>query len=224
MDGGTGQLEESKLSIHHFDKNAYSRMNVALAMQVLSATAASMIRAAIADEDVTLSLENKAMYNHLANLCEKMNDLADICNGRNGPHTPENAEERQTKLLDILSWFAEWKELHDERVAKEEATEYNFFADETYFCIQALILAQVGAIQLYCVEKGLSVAPRTMNTDVVEWHFGDVRSFIGGSTNKITAKGYDHGDFKAMACNAAKHSLRGNNASGDGMFGRQKRH
>ena len=49
------------------------------------------------------------------------------------------------------------------------------FFYETWFCIQALILAHVGAIQLYCVEEGESINPRSMNTDVIEWFFGDGR-------------------------------------------------
>ena len=76
-------------------------MNVALAMQVMSATVALMIRRAIAADDVVLSTRNKGVYNSLAYLCENMNSLIDICNGRSGAHTPENGLERQHELLRI---------------------------------------------------------------------------------------------------------------------------
>jgi hypothetical protein len=48
--GSSGQLQSSKLTSRHFDKNAYSRMNVNLATQLLSRSTVVMIRDAIADE------------------------------------------------------------------------------------------------------------------------------------------------------------------------------
>jgi len=55
-----------------------------------------MIRYAIADDGITLSLNNKGMYNHVADFCERWNEVVDICNGRRGPHSPANATQRQT--------------------------------------------------------------------------------------------------------------------------------
>lgn len=223
-DGATGQFHPTKLSIYHFDKNAHSRMNVSLAMQLLSASVASMIREAINDEEVRLPFENKNMYNHLADLCQYWDVVVDICNGRDDPHTPKNASARQSMLLDILNWFTKWRKLHDQLVKEGKANEYNFFADETWFCIRALLLGHVAAIQIYCVEKGMSINPRAMNTDTVEWFFGDARQMVGGSTNKMTAAGMDRADKKANTFNAAKFRLVGNNSTGENYFGRQKRY
>ena len=89
----------------------------------------------------------------------------------------------------MLNWFTSWKQLHESWLASKEATKFNFFADETWNCIQALILAQVATIQLHCIEKGESVNPRVMNTDVVEWFFGACRQMVGGATNKLKCKG-----------------------------------
>jgi hypothetical protein len=108
------------------------------------------------------------VYNHVADFCEQWNEVIDICNGRHGPHSPDNAAMRQTRLLDTLVWFSQWKELHDERVRAKLATEYNFFANETWFCIKPLLLAHITVAQIYCVMKGESISPRTMNTDTVE--------------------------------------------------------
>ena len=108
-------------------------------------------------------------------------------------------------------------------VDKRNATEFNFFAAETWFCIRALILAHVCAIQIYCVEGGESVNPRSMNTDVVEWFFGDGSQMCGGSTNKMTARQWYYAGFKAAAFNAGKHNLTGNNKTRQDPFGRQKR-
>jgi hypothetical protein len=59
-DGASGQLQSSKLTSRHFDKNAYFRMNVKLATQLLSQSTVEMIRYAIADDGITLSLKKKA--------------------------------------------------------------------------------------------------------------------------------------------------------------------
>ena len=46
---------------------------------------------------------------------------------------------------------------------------------------------------------------------------------VGGSTNKLTAAGFDRADKKESTFNAAKFSLVGNNSTGDNIFGRNKR-
>ena len=222
--GATLQFHPTKLSIRHFDKNAYSRMNVSLAAQVLSGSVATMVRDAIRDRAVKLQIKNKKMYNHLADLCDNWNTFFDITNGKDGPHTPTNARERQQKLLAILKWFSIWKSNHDGRLAKEKATEYNFFAEETWFCIRALTLAHVCVIEIFCINKNVCVNPRSMNTDTVEWTFGDERQMVGGSHNKLTALGFDRGDKKSNAFNAAKCRLVGNNKNGENFFQRKRKY
>ena len=125
-DGASGQLQSSKLTSWHFDKNAYSRMNVKLATQLLPQSTVEMIRFAIADDGITLSVNNKGMYNHVTDFCERWNEFVDICNGRRGPHSPANATQQQMSLLETLAWFSRWKELHDKRVKGKHATEYIF--------------------------------------------------------------------------------------------------
>ncbi len=115
-----------------------------------------------------LSLHNKGMYNHVMDLCELWDSVVDICNGWDGPHSPENAQLWQTSLLKTLVWFSQWKQ-HDERMKDKHSTEYNYFADETWFCVKSLLLAHVRVIQIYCITKGKSIYPQTMNTNTVEW-------------------------------------------------------
>jgi hypothetical protein len=62
------------------------------------------------------------------------------------------------------------------------STVYNVFADETWFCIQSLLLVHVTLIHISCAMKGESISPRTMNTDTVDCFFGDARQMVGGST------------------------------------------
>ncbi len=109
--------------------------------------------------------------------------MIDLCNGKLGPNTPENAVKRQRRLLrlSIVEYFSRWKFKHDERVIAGLATKYNFFAEETWFCIRSLLLGHATVIQIYCVENSKSINPHTMNTDMVEWHFENARQMKPGS-------------------------------------------
>ncbi len=93
-------------------------------------------------------------------------------------------------------------------------TEYNFFADETLFCIKALLLGHVTAIDIFCTKDGERINPQMMNTDTVEPHFGNARQMVGRSTNKLTAAGFDNADKKASTFSAANMAIVGNNSSG----------
>jgi hypothetical protein len=85
------------------------------------------------------------------------------------------------------------------------------------------ILAHVSAIQIYCVVKKERINPRSLNTDVIEWFFGDGRQMVGGSQRKMTANQWDHAGFKATAFDAGRHNLVGNNKTGENMFNRDSR-
>jgi hypothetical protein len=87
-----------------YDKNAYSCMNVKLATQPLSQSTVKMVCYAISNESVVLSLRNKGMC--IADLCKHWNYVVDVCNGRDGPHSPDNAAMRQSCLFDTLVWFS----------------------------------------------------------------------------------------------------------------------
>ena len=82
----------------------------------------SMIRSAIKDEEIVLPIQKKELYHHLANLYEKWDEVVDICNCNNGPHSPENAAKRQAQLLSTLDWFSKWKISHSENVMKGDAS------------------------------------------------------------------------------------------------------
>jgi hypothetical protein len=90
----------------------------------------------------------------------------------------------------------DWRILHDRKLREKRASEYIFFADETWFCIKSLLLGHITAIEIFCIQNGEKINPRSMNTDTVEWHFGNARQMVGRSTNKLTAAGFDNADKK----------------------------
>ena len=63
-----------------------------------------------------------------------------------------------------------------------------------------------------------------MNIYTLEWHFGDARQMLCGSTNKLVAMGVYRADVKANTFNTAKCRITGNNATGDNHSGRAKQH
>jgi hypothetical protein len=223
-DGASGQLHTTKLTSLHFEKNAYSRMNVQLATQFLSASTTEMIQSAMDDNEIVLNLREKGMYRHIRNLCMHWNGVVDICNGRDGPHCPENATEQQMRLLQTLDWFLKWKALHDEMVREKRATEFIFFADETWFRIKALLFGHVSAIDIFCTKNGERINPRRMNTNTVERHFGNARQMVGRSTNKLTAAGFDNANKEARTFNAANMAIVGNNSLGVNIFDSKKQY
>jgi len=102
-------------------------MNVSLAAQLLSSSVTDMNQSAIVDEEMTVYFGNKVVYNHIADLCEKRNDVIDIANGKEGSqHSPDNGVERQKSLLNVLAWFSRWKALHNERIEAKDANEFIF--------------------------------------------------------------------------------------------------
>ena len=99
-------------------------------------------------------------------------------------------------------------------MSKKRAPKYNLFADETRFCIKSLLFGHITAIEIFCIKNGGKINQRTMNTDTVEWHFGNARQMVGGSTNTLTAAGFDNADKKASTFNAANMVIVGNNSLG----------
>jgi hypothetical protein len=63
-----------------------------------------------------------------------------------------------------------------------------------------------------------------MNTNTVEWHFGNARQMVGRSTNKLTAAGFDNADKKATTFNAANMAIVGYNSLGVNIFDSKKRY
>jgi hypothetical protein len=106
LGGASGQLQSTKLTRLHFEKVYFSQMSVKLSFQVLSASVTEIIHLGIVNNDIVLAMDNKDMYNHVANLCKRLNGVVEMCNGWDGycqdsPNTcGGNALQRQTPLLE----------------------------------------------------------------------------------------------------------------------------
>ena len=84
-----------------------------------------MNSAAEKDDSIVLQYA-KDMYTHTATLCRNWNEVVDLCNGKLGSNTPENAVEWQRRLLSVHEYFSRWKSKYDAWVIAGQATKYIF--------------------------------------------------------------------------------------------------
>jgi hypothetical protein len=99
--GASVWLQATKLTSNHFAKNTYSWMNVSLATQLLSASTTAMIQNSMDNNENLLNLCEKIMYGNICDLCTHWNSVVDICNRRDGLHSPENAATQQTNFCSL---------------------------------------------------------------------------------------------------------------------------
>ena len=100
---------------------------------------------------------------------------------------------QKTQLLSTLDWFLKWKILHNENVMKGDATNFIFFANETWFCTRALMLAHVAEIQLFCINMKVSINPGVMNTNKIE-HF--LETLVSSSVVVLTKRVQEEWDMR----------------------------
>ena len=81
-----------------------------------------MIRAVISDGKIEFHLNNKGVYNYLADLYENWSMVVELCNAKGSPHTRGNGYKRQLQLLGILRCFTSWNANHDTAGADENRT------------------------------------------------------------------------------------------------------
>ena len=142
----------------------YERVKVNEALNIMSLTIKNVLHEAGDNEPCNLwvlhtksrstSTLRMTTRDTILQFRESWNTVIDVCNMEDCLHTPDNVYERQLQLLGILSWFTSWKAIHDKSVVDEEdATTECFFAKETWFCIQALLLSQVATNQISASRK-----------------------------------------------------------------------
>ena len=69
-------------------------------------------------------------------------------------------------------------------------------------------------------QKNEEIHPRSTNADTVEWTFDSERQMVGGSHSGLTDLGFDRGDRKSDAFNAAKYRIVGINKQTKFFIGR----
>ena len=159
------RLMETNLSEKHFNKDAFSRMTVYLAVQLLSSSVVTMLRKVINNSSIHPNLHLKQnQYDKIIEMAEKVDKLVDICNGRSkekGKYTayftPENGHKIQNELLHILDWFTKW----NDSIKRLGNNKDNFLPVQSWNSLQSLILGLVGLIEVEVIRDGQTIVPKT---------------------------------------------------------------
>mmetsp|Transcript_61310 Transcript_61310/g.168244 ORF Transcript_61310/g.168244 Transcript_61310/m.168244 type:complete len:320 (-) Transcript_61310:76-1035(-) len=235
--GSSSLCVSTKLTRAHFHPTSWSRMRVPLAVQVLST---SMIRFIdnLENDDMQLDADaatslRKQDLGALRALCENVDRMVDICNGRSekGVHhicttageidveeQERNVYERSSwdhehlrELLQILGWFQSWKvSLAPNMAASEHMTPKErkaaFLPDQTWMDVQQLILGAVCGCQFYLRRYPDKVVTlRRLNQDICEHHFAHVRE-AAGSTDSVSAGSAMRATVAGAMVRANRHS------------------
>ena len=174
-----------RLSRQHFEKDCFSRMRVPLAFQVVSASAARLLRrAAAGDHGYGKSAlpEGARKFTCLIELCEKLNRVVDIMNARSEMKAPilsSPQHELISESLGILGWFAEW---HADLGRSGEDMDTAFFPQALWEDINGLLLG-VACTARFCLAAfpGEQLLQRRLDQDPCEHHFNHVRGNAGST-------------------------------------------
>jgi len=190
---GEAPLKLTKLTRDHFNKNAFSRMRVPLAAQVVSNTMCGMI------DDVTAgSSEKQLLYQPLRRLCAEMNRFLDIMNGRQekeyGNIASVDAKELK-ELNEIMVWFESWYQSiqNNPSFTDADAKKSAFLPEECWYDLQSIIKG-VTALSVFYHRKfdgaGITIVQRRLMQDIVEHHFAHVRQSCGASNQPTQAQAH----------------------------------
>ena len=206
---GMGSIRTNNLTHEHFHKNAYSRMRVHLAVQVVSQ---SMIRLIDKHASECGGIEK---YQSLKKIITSIDRLVDICNNTamnnqkefKGCEMINNPNHYHlTELLDILEIFATWKEA--------TANEKTFFIPwQSYEDLIWLVIGIVGISKTYLKEdNSRTMIQRNGGTDDCE------NEFAGTKQRNNKPSSLDCNQITSRRTGVRAHSFTKkakNNTSGD---------
>eukprot|EP00978_Attheya_sp_CCMP212_P043070 scaffold274581_cov57-Attheya_sp.AAC.3 len=124
------------------------------------------------------------------------------------PQSPEDGRGTQEELLGILTWFANWCEMHDLELQQGKKTNQNCLPSGIWRDLHSLMIGHVVIIQYYCIENGQTVVPKNTNMDPCENHFANARQLCGRSTNSLDVAKARAADSKLYQFNAARRQSR----------------
>jgi hypothetical protein len=198
--GGISQLRFNKLTLEHFYKDAFNRMRVPLALQIISHSVAEMLREAIA------TWPEFTCFGSLMEMCLKFDRLVDIMNGAGqGKRAPVVNDSQHVMLyeaLEILRWCADWRQ---DLVQRGLPLEINFLNQELWEDLSGMVLSFVCTSRHYLtLFPGTEICQRRAQQDGVEHHFAHVRDAAGSGRN-VTAWGARCGFANALGRRIAKN-------------------
>ncbi|KAK3932751.1 Transposable element P transposase [Frankliniella fusca] len=183
-----------KLNQAHVRLTPFSRMNVKLATQTMSA---SVVQALVSYEQD--SRFNGLINSELKNFNLIVTTFFDCLNGSNDPDGKRNKrnshlqpyyslQDERFKILkqDVLGFFQEWHDDAEQEVGlSKEAKERRTISDQSYQSLHITIYGFCGAVQYLLCKGAPSVDAKTFNQDKLEQYFG-LMKMAGGASNNPT--------------------------------------
>ena len=193
-DEGFGSTRKTVLTEDHFYKNAYSRMRVHLAVQVVSESVSYLIDR-YCNEMGELTATKYASLKTIVLACDRLVDIWNAnhskkCECINSPVHPHVKE-----LHCILLLFAEWR--------NECKTKDEFITRESWDDLCWLVYGIEGLAKDYlCLDKSIMMMQRRGGSDVCENEFGAFRQSNSNGS-----------EFDIRGIEARRSAYRGHNVS-----------
>ena len=173
--------------IIEWDGNAYSKMNVKRAFNILSATVARTTQAVVDDDQY--DVKGREMYGPIIELAAKVNRLVDIFNSageKGAPIVDSPSHFLLNEAISILGYFGDWRADLNGRVDNPESA---FFPKGIYDDLNSLILGFTALARCHLGRfPSSSVVQRRCNQDCCEHHFSHQRQSCGGGVNPTSVQ------------------------------------
>jgi hypothetical protein len=238
MDGRSLRMQDTKFTMRHFHKDAFTRMKVYLSTQVMSGSTVQMFRRALADDETEARMHyDRWQYTKIIELAAHVNNLVDIINGRgkktvataapvdaapvtgnnsgdadgqvdNYQYTSHFVPENATEIQEELLGILEWFYLWRASAIRKGKEKEQFLSDPTWRGIKRMILGYVGMLGYYVKRQQYSIVPRRTLSDPCEHHFANSRANVG-STNNPNVMQQNAVTNRCEMYTSARHELRG---------------
>lgn len=166
------QLRKTHLGYDHFELDAYKKMRVFLAVQVMSQSTINMIKEYCSYEDNDEDIDK---YTGVIELFDKIDRLVDICNAYDAKQDSKAYKMRDVEkinhpkhrhimeLFDILRLVEEWK--------AECGGKFNnkFITKQTYEDLLWVIYGIAGVASCYLKEDGSLTLDQGIDLGVISW-------------------------------------------------------
>ena len=185
--GGGAALKQTKLTSAHFDKNEMTRMNVRLAVQVLSSTMIDLATVVLPRVNQGAYRRLSALYGPTLQVAAHFNHLVDIMNSRvtveklnidlvNDPEHRHVAE-----LLHVSAFVERWRQQAMRVAGTHGARPIRWLGKEAGADAIAVGLGVAALARLHA-KPDFPLCLRRLDQDCAENHFANVRHKAGNST------------------------------------------
>ena len=185
--GGAAALKQTRLTSGHFDKNEMTRMNVRLAVQVLSNTMINLATVVLPRVNPDAFRRLSVLYGPTLQLAAHVNHLVDVMNTRvtveklniDLVNDPEHRHVRE--LLHVSAFVQRWRQQAMRDASTRVARPIRWLAKEAGEDAIVVGLGVAALARLHAMAD-FPLCLRRLDQDCAENHFANVRHKAGSSS------------------------------------------